>query len=40
MTILKQLEENKQQKNVEIVKRIVTKDREGHVLKYLPRRIL
>jgi hypothetical protein len=37
---MKQLEEKKSQTVTETVKRIVTKDKEGHVIKYLARRIL
>lgn len=40
MSVLKQLESMKTQKPVETVKRIVAKDTQGHVLKYLARRIL
>jgi hypothetical protein len=43
MSVLKQLESMKSMKTmkpVETVKRIVTKDFQGHVVKYLARRIL
>ena len=40
MSVLKQLESMKTQKPVETVKRIVAKDTQGHVVKYLARRIL
>lgn len=40
MSVLKQLESMKTQQPIETVKRVITKDFQGHVVKYLARRML